>query len=154
MLTRKLTGLTIGASLLLGLGAPAQAGYLSSILTSGVDNVFEDQSREAFFDNGDGVFGVGDILTGFIRIDDKTGPDAIDIDNRMYIIFSQEVTSVVGTSIEFGAVTSDAGLTLAGLGVAGAGATDMVALYTNAGPCSVDLILNSPGDMTGGGGVT
>ena len=125
------------ACLLLALDAPAQTGYLSTILVDGVVNVFEDQSREVFFDrsdvNGpfgggpDGIFGVGDILTGFVRIDDKTAPDGVDLNNQVYAIFSQEITSVddsvTGSAISFGPVTPGLGLTLTDLGVAGAAAS-------------------------------
>lgn len=160
MTRKQIAGFTAGASLLLlGLGAPAQASYLTSILTSDVTNIFEDQSREAFFDtNADGLFGVGDILTGFIRIDDKTAPDAVAINNSIYAIFSQEVVAVTvgigGPAVQFGAVTSDAGLTLAALGVTGAGAADMIAVYSVFGGFSTNLILASPGERTGSATVT
>src|SRR5713101_10041766 len=68
------TRFTIGAALvagllLWGLGTPADAGFFSSTLTPGVDNRYEDNSREAFFDNPggtpSGTFGVGDVILGF-----------------------------------------------------------------------------------------
>lgn len=154
MLTKKLTTLAVGASLLLAMGTTAQASYLTGTITTG-SNTYEDQSREAYFDvNGDGLFGVGDVLTGFIRIDDKTKPaPAFSTDNHIYAIFSQEITSVNGSVVEFGAVTAGNGLSLSELGVAGAQASSMIAVYSsNATPTgySVDMILNSPGNQNGG----
>ena len=167
-MTRKPLLIIAAACLFLALDAPAQTGYLSSILVDGVVNGFEDQSREVFFDrsdvNGpfgggpDGIFGVGDILTGFVRIDNKTAPDGVDLNNQVYAIFSQEITSVddsdAGSAIRFGPVTPGLGLTLTELGVAGAAASDMVAVFSRNVPFSTNLILNSPGDRVGAGGVT
>ncbi|HDZ62307.1 MAG TPA: hypothetical protein ENH40_04085, partial [Nitrospirae bacterium] len=132
MFTRKqLTAGLIGAGLLLGLAGPAQASYGTSVITNG-SNTFEDQSREAYFDvNSDGIFGVGDVLTGFIRIDNKTKPNGLDLDNHIYAIFSQEITSISGTSIEYGAVGAGNGLSLSELGVAGAIPSDIIALYSS-----------------------
>ncbi len=165
MFTRKqLTAGLVGAGLLLGLAGPAQASYLSGKITNG-SNTFEDQSREAYFDvNGDGLFGVGDVLTGFLRIDDKTKPPpAFSTENHIYAIFTQEIVALSvsagggGGVVTFGAVSPGNGLSLAEMGVSGALATDMVAVYSStATPTgfSVDMILNSPGDQTGNGTVT
>jgi len=99
MFTRKrLTVGLVGAGLLLSLAAPAQASYFSSTIETGVNN-YQDQSREIYVDaNGDGLFGVGDVLTGFLRIDNKIGPTGIDLQNRVYVIFSQEVKSIGGNA--------------------------------------------------------
>lgn len=151
--------LLIGTGLLLGLGSAAQASFVSDLLTSGVQNDFEDQSREAFIDaNQDGLFGVGDIYTGFLKMDDKTAPDGVDLENHVYAIFSQEVVNIPAAGIaELGPVTSDPNLTLASLGVPGAGPQDTIALFSSeVTPTgfSVDLITASPGEQTGNGTVT
>ena len=150
-----LAGIAVAAGL--GVGAPAQADFLASILTSGTLNTFQDESREAFFDTGagnTGVLGVGDVLVGFIRIDDKIAPNGVNLNNSVYAIFSQQVVSVAsGNVVTFGATTV-AGLTMADLGVTGALATDMVAVYTLTGGFSTNLITTSPGDTTGNGTIT
>ncbi|HDZ78541.1 MAG TPA: hypothetical protein ENH39_04455, partial [Gammaproteobacteria bacterium] len=160
MFTRKrLTAGLVGAGLLLFLGAPAQASYFSSTITPGL-NDYQDQSREVYFDaNGDGSFGVGDILTGFLRLDDKiSGPNAGPLSNSVYAIFTQQIISVGGSGgdvVEFGPVTAAGnGLTLGELGVAGAGANDMIALYSTFGGFSKNLITQSPGDRVGSTAVT
>jgi len=155
MVTKKLlAGLT--AAVCLGLGAQAHAGYLSTILTSGVDNTFQDQSREAFFDVGTGnvgTLGVGDVVVGFVRIDDKIAPNGVSLNNSVYAIFSQQVTSVTATTTNFGPTTVT-GLTLSDLGVAGADAGSMFGIYSATGGYGVNLITTSPGDVTGAGGIT
>jgi hypothetical protein len=160
MTTKKLlVAATLAAGL--GLAAQAQAGYLSSILTSGVDNTFQDQSREAFFDTGAGnvgTIGVGDVLVGFVRIDDKIAPNGISLGNRVYAVFSEQITSLVVTPTGDTAVnlgpTTVAGLTMADIGVAGADAGTMFAVYTNAAGYGVNLITTSPGNVGTGGAVT
>ncbi len=159
MFTRKqLTAGLVGAGLLLSLAAPAQASYTTGQLSSGESNTFEDQSREAYFDvNEDGLFGVGDVLTGFVRIDNKTKPNGIELKNHVYAIFSQEVKSINGAIIEYQPVTAGNGLSLGELGVSGALATDMIALYSSTATpdgFSVDLIVNSPGERTGSASIT
>lgn len=163
--TKKLAGLAASVGLLLGMATSAQASYLTSTLTSGVQNDYEDQTREAFFDNGDGVFGVGDILTGFVRIDDKTQPNSINVQDKIYGVFSQQIIATVdfagnpspnGPIAIWGAVNPAAGtgLSLAELGVAGALPTDMVAVYSKGGAGFGDLVGTSPGDRTLNGSVT
>lgn len=156
MLKRKPISFALGAVLSLGMLAPAQASYFTNLITSGAVNDLEDQSREAFFDvNNNGLVDAGDVLTGFLRIDDKTAPaPGVDTSQHIYAIFSQEITSIAGGVAEFGGVTAGNGLSLAELGVAGAIATDVISVYSSNPAFSVDLILDSPGDRTGNGSVT
>lgn len=147
-----LSALTAG--MFLGLGGAAHAGYFASTITPGA-NTYEDQSRETYVDvDGDGTFNTGDVLVGFLRLDDKTAPNGVNLGNRVYMMFSQQVTGIAGTVVSFGATTA-AGLTLTDLGVAGAGAGDMFAMLTKGGAgFSKDLILTSATDRTGNGSVT
>lgn len=153
-MNKLLAGITAG--LLLGFGGAAQASYFSTHLTSDTDNTFQDQSREAFVDvNADGNFSVGDVIIGFLRLDNKTQPDSYPLNNRVYSIFSTQVTKIdyvpgIAMFVKFGATTT-AGLRLSDV-VAGAGASDMFALYSKDTPFSTDLIIASPGDTTGNGG--
>lgn len=142
-------------ALLAGLWAavPAHASFLSSILAQG-ENSFEDQDREAFVDvNGNNTFDVGDVLLGFIRLDTHLPPvsGVGPINNRIYAIFSQQVKSITGTSptltIEFEPTTA-AGLTLSALTGVSTPTGSMVAVYSSFTPI-MDLIVNSPGDLTG-----
>jgi len=151
----KIKQVVAAVSVALGMAAvQADAQTLSSFLSAGVQNRFEDQSREAFFDvDLSGGLSVGDVLVGFVRIDDKTQPSGAQLNNSVYTIFSQQVNSIVGNTVVFQATTTP-GLTLAGLGVTGALATDVVAVYTRAGGFGANLITTSPGDVTGNGSVT
>lgn len=155
MVTKKvLAGLT--AALCLGLGGQAHADFLSSILTSGQLNTFQDQSHEAFFDVGagnTGTLGVGDVVIGYVRIDTKIAPNGLPLNNSVYAIFSQQVTSITATTTNFGPTTVS-GLTLADVGVTGTDAGSMFAIYSATGGFGVDLIASSPGDVTGNGSTT
>ena len=150
------------ASLLLCFGGAAQAApVLPTLLVPGVQNDLEDQSREAIVDvDGDGVFGVGDVLVGFARLDAITAPAPIDLTNRLYGIFSQQVTSVAPVTagltngITFGPTTA-AGLTLSEITGDGANAGQMLAVYGDSGGFGgLNLLLSSPGDLTTNGTVT
>jgi hypothetical protein len=156
---------TIGAALvagllLWGLGSPADAGFFSSTLTPGVDNRYEDNSREAFFDNPggtpSGTFGVGDVIVGFVRIDNKTAPNGLDLkipSPHVYAVFSQQVVAVSGTGVIFGPTTV-AGLTLANITGAAVPATAVFAVYDSIPGFGTDLITTSPGNVGTGGAVT
>jgi hypothetical protein len=129
--------------------APACASFLSSILAQG-QNSFEDQDREAFVDvNGNNTFDVGDVLLGFVRLDNHTpvvngvGP----INNRIYAIFSQQVTGISGNVVQFGPTTA-LGLTISDLIGISAPAGSIVAVYSSFSPIT-DLITTSPGNLTG-----
>jgi hypothetical protein len=130
--------------------APAQAALLDTYLVPNQQNFFEDNSREAYFDvDNSGTFNVGDVLVGYVRIENRSAPGALDLGNTTYAIFSQQVASINGLFVNF-APTTAAGLTLSD--VTGGDATQanaMVALYTS--NYAVDLINNNPGDITGGG---
>ena len=80
----------------------ANAGVLSSLLTfNGTADVLIDQSRSNFFDNDqNGVFSTGDILSGFVSID-QADPDndslgVIDVNSPDAVVFAfaAEVTGV------------------------------------------------------------
>jgi hypothetical protein len=150
----------VAALLLLGLGSSAHAGFFSSTLTPGVDNRYEDNSREAFFDNPggtpSGTFGVGDVILGFVRIDNKTAPNGVDLTvptPHVYAVFSQQVVDVSGTAVIFGPTTV-AGLTLAAITGAAIPATGVFAVYDSIPGFGVDLITTSPGNVGTGGAVT
>lgn len=130
------------------------ATYLSTIFDYSGLNTFEDQSREAFVDvNNDGAVGPGDVMVGFARIDDHFplvgGVGATG--NRIYAIFSQQIKSVAGTSpnltLEFEPTTT-LGLRLSDLGISGAPANAIVAVYSGFTDIT-DLITSSPGNLTG-----
>jgi hypothetical protein len=122
------------AVLILGSVSIGYATTFDSALTAGVINTFEDTSREAFVDSGTGnvgEFGVGDVLVGFVRIENRSAPGAINLGQTTYVIFSQQVATIdTTTGIVTFAPTSVAGLTMPDL-VAGASAGSMIALVTN-----------------------
>lgn len=138
------------AALTVGFVVPVQAGLLDTYLVPNQQNFFEDNSREAYFDvDGNGAFNVGDVLVGYVRVENRSAPGALDLGNTTYAIFSQQVTAINGLFVNFGPTTA-AGLTLSD--VTGGDATQanaMIALYTS--NYAVDLINNNPGDITGGG---
>ena len=147
---------TLVAGLVLwGLGSSADAGFFSSTLTNGVDNRYEDNSREAFFDNPGGipdhVFGVGDVIAGFVRVDNKTAPNGLDLTNpspHVYGIFTQQVVGVGPGAVIFGPTTV-VGLRLADITSNPLlPATGAFAVYDKSGPGFVtDLITTSPGNV-------
>jgi hypothetical protein len=133
---------TLALAFSVAFSAAAHASFLSGQLTSGAFNAFEDQSREAAIDvNGNGVFDVGDVLIGFIRIDNKQAPNAVNYNNNIYAIFSQEMTAQVGVLQSFGPTTVT-GLKLSDI-VPGADASGIIAVYS--GPSIADLIVTAPG---------
>jgi hypothetical protein len=134
----------------------ASASFLDSLFVSGVDNTFNDNSREAAIDRSaagapDGVFGVGDVLVGFVRLE-QADPKSVDITNRLYAIFTQQVSSIFapGTPSEriIFEATTVGGLTLADLtGIAGLPAGAAIAVYST--PAEPNLITSLP--STGAG---
>lgn len=132
----------------MALGA-AQATTINAGLVPGVPNLVIDESREAYVDAGSpGVFGVGDVIFGYIRISDFQ-PSGLTGGNSVYGIFSQEVIAVggpLGITVTFGPTTV-AGLTLSALTGAATPVGSIVALYDTAA-FSVDLINASPGGAT------
>lgn len=169
MKLKQLSALTAG----LFLAGAAQAGYFASTIVNGV-NTYEDQSREAYIDvDGDGTFNVGDVILGFLRLDNKSTPSAFSLDNKVYLIFTQQVSYIgpagpTGRSPVAFVPTTAAGLTLADL--LGTGyrsgpdfssyvtSNDMFALFSRSTPFSVNLVtgLPAPGvtDRTGNGSIT
>ncbi len=157
----KLIGAALVAGLLLlGLGSSADAGFFSSTLTPGADNKYEDNSREAFFDNPGGTpdhqFGVGDVVLGFVRIDNKTAPNGLALQPPVHIygVFSNQVVAIGPGGAVIFAPTTVAGLTLAnitGLAVPG---TAAFAVFDSIPGFSKDLITTSPGNVGTGGAVT
>jgi PEP-CTERM motif-containing protein len=131
------------AAVCMGLLSPTtQASFLDTVLTPGVQNNFEDNSREAFIDvDNSGNVSIGDVLIGFIRIDNKSAPNAIAFNNNVYAIFSQQVIATSGPFQSFGPTTV-AGLRLSDI-VPTAPADGMVAVYS--GNTILDLIVNSGG---------
>lgn len=141
-------------------GSTASAGFLPGLLVNGA-NSLEDQDRDAFVDvDGDDLFSVGDVLLGFVRIDDiNPGVGNLSdagIGNTVYGIFSQEVLSITpnGTNFDVGfGVTTVAGYTLADLTGDVNAAGGSLAVYSS--PASItNLIDTSPGDLNGSGTVT
>ena len=129
---------------MLALSPVAHSSYLDTILTAGTLNVFEDNDREAFIDvDNSGNVSVGDVLIGFVRIDNKTAPDSFAINNQLYAIFSQQVATV-GPVFQTFAPTTVAGLQLSDI-VAGADPNGVVAVFSSNAPIT-NLITTSPGD--------
>jgi hypothetical protein len=121
------------ALLILGSVSIGQASTFDTYLTAGTLNTFEDTSREAFVDvDGDGTFNVGDVLVGFVRIENRSDPSAIDLGNTTYIVFSQQIASIDTTTgiVTFEATTAT-GLSLEELAGTSAGAMVAVVTTTN-----------------------
>ena len=143
--------LGIGAlALALGLllSAPVKAGFLDTQLTGGVINTFEDNSREAFVNSGGGItFGVGDVLIGFTRVDNKAAPNAVSYTNNIYAIFSQQMVASIpitpSLSLQIFAPTTVPGLRISDI-VPGAPASSIAAVFSSAAGIA-DLITTSPG---------
>jgi hypothetical protein len=152
-------------SIIISLASPAKAAvFLGNIYVTGANNTFEDQDREALIDRSptgdtpDGVFGVGDVLLGFARLDDHTQPAGAfgDLGNRVYGIFSQQVVDVNGTGTGPYEVIFDAttvpGLTLSAITGLTLPAEGIAAVFDRTTPFPTDLINVSPGDVNGSGG--
>jgi hypothetical protein len=120
------------------------AGFIDGLYTGSVDNQFEDQSREAFIDSGAGnvgTIGVGDSLVGFLRIDNKSAPNSISLNNQVYAIFSQTIAAQFG-SVQALAPNATPGLRISDF-VPGAPATAIAAVFSSAVPIT-DLITTNP----------
>lgn len=125
---------------------PAQAVSIGASLVNG-ENTIIDESREAYVDaNGDGRFGVGDVIFGYIRVSDFQ-PAGVTTGSSVWGVFTQQVAAgSAGRNVIF-APTTVAGLTLKDL--LGAGNSANVAANAVAGffdsPVNlVDLINNNP----------
>jgi hypothetical protein len=96
----------VAAVALLGLAAPAQAGFLDT-LVKGQENQYEDESREhIFYQDGTKGLQVGDVIVSFVRINDRShpAPGVVTI-NTIYGVSSITITSISpdGKSLTFGA---------------------------------------------------
>ena len=97
----------------------ANAGVLSSLLTfNGVEDLLIDQSRSNFLDaDGSGGFSVGDVLSGFVTIDqadpDSDNVDIVDVNSPEAVVFAfaAEVTGENPNGFNLG-VSTVAGNTL------------------------------------------
>ena len=147
---RKIFGrLGIAAALAISMGGLAHATFLDGFLVGNTQNTLNDNSLEGFVDRSvtgtpDGVFGVGDVVVGYLHIEQRIQPGNQSAGNNVYVAFSQQVvaTSVVGTAtIVTFAPTTVAGLTMADItGIGGLSANTMVAVYSAPGAgFSVDL---------------
>jgi hypothetical protein len=141
------------AALAVGMVQPVQAGPITSTLVANTDNTYEDVSREAFIDvNGDGKLSAGDVIVGYTSIDRRTSPSpGFDTTNQIYGIFSLQVGPLTGGSLVQFVPTTAPGLSLAALGVAGAGATDVLAAYDKFPSFTPDLITTAPPDLNANG---
>jgi hypothetical protein len=123
----------------LGLFGSAQAVTINNGLTPGVFNLVQDESRETYVDaNANGLFDTGDVIFGFIQIQNFSPSGAL-ANNAVYGVFSQQVTSISGQSINFGATTVT-GLTLAALTGGAQPAGSIATFYDNSAGYSTNLI--------------
>jgi hypothetical protein len=161
---RRIAVVGMAVALLVGVGVPAQASFFSSLLVAGTDNHFEDQSREAFVDvNKNSKVDVGDVVVGFVRIDNRTQPaPGIALNNQVYALVSQEIKAQASVApglslVTFGPTTA-VGLRMQDIlsGVPGyvPNANDMFAVFSKNSPFSTDLIIASPGNRVGAATVT
>lgn len=158
---KKLKSMALAIGLAMAGAGTAQAVTLSNALVGGVNDLI-DESRETYVDaNSNGLFDIGDVIFGYIRISDVQ-PKAAGGNNQIYGVFSQEIVAghadsliggTAGRNVFFGPTTV-AGLTLADLlGLdPNVGASAIAAFYDKPTPY-IDLInMNPPGppaDMPG-----
>ncbi|MFL5245605.1 MAG: hypothetical protein ACJ8FY_26210 [Gemmataceae bacterium] len=74
-----------------------KAGPLSGVLVPGTQNQLEDEDREHVYDvNGNGIVDTGDVLVGYLRINDRSVPQpGVPLGNQVYAIFSQTIVTTV-----------------------------------------------------------
>jgi len=142
---RKL-GAAAAIALAFALSPAAQASFFTDTLVAGTINTYEDNSREAVVDvNNNGIFDAGDVIVGFIRMDNQSAPTSTGFDNNVYVIISQQLQAPSASCpapFQCFAPTTTTGLTLADLGVTGDTTGGMFALYS--GPSITDLITTAP----------
>jgi len=149
---RQFVAAGLALALVTGAWLPAEAVPLAVGLGPGL-NRLEDDSREAFVDaNPDNVFGVGDVIVGFAKINQFLAPATLDAANQVYVIFSQQVSgfSDLGggqTRVEF-APTAVVGLRMQDITGNAATTGSFLAVYDRAIPFSTDLILSPPPGAT------
>ena len=147
---RKLTSVMFFSGLLAAVGA-AQAVTIAGGLVNG-RNTIVDESRESYVDaNKDGLFNAGDVIFGYIQIDEFT-PGGAKANNQVYGIFSQQVAaSSAGSFVNFEATTV-LGLRLMDLvapaQMAMVNAAAIAAFYDKSPAYSVDLTTTALGGAT------
>jgi len=138
---------TIAAAVALGLATSAGAGTINGSLVSGAFNSIEDQDREAYVDaDSSGTISVGDVLIGFVRIDDfSTTTTASEANNQVWAIISNQIVDhdVTGNIISLG-TTDVVGLRLQDLTGDANTTGGLVAVYDFPAPLT-DLINNPTG---------
>ena len=169
-------GLIFGA--VVAWAGPTQASIFQNTHVGGVLNVYNDQSYESIFDLAggadgseapDGKFGVGDVIVGWLRLDDRSIPSGAPTipDDDLYAVFTQEVSALTKEDLFNGdgdlvstkydltfKPTTVAGLTLedlVGSLPAGLKGDAAVALYEDVG---INLDSTSPGDVDSDGSLT
>jgi hypothetical protein len=92
---------------LFGLAVPAQAGFVDTLVKN-TENQYEDESRDhVFFQNGKAGLQVGDVIVGFVQLKDRSHPaPGVTLNNTVYGIFSEQIKSISGNTIQFGATAS------------------------------------------------
>lgn len=140
----KRIGILSTAILATAMATSVSAGRLSSNIVAGEVNTFEDQSREAIFDlDGSGTLSNGDVIAGFIRLDDRTVPTPTSNlgAQEIYVGFSTTVTNLTITgagTVTFDQVaTTQAGLTLSDITGEALDNSAIAAVFSDIG---VDLI--------------
>lgn len=142
------SGLAIAG--LFGCVATASATTINAGFVPGIHNQIQDESREAYVDaNGNGNFDVGDVIFGYVQIN-NFAQSGLNANNAVYGVFSQQITSIVGSHILFG-TTTVAGLTLDALTGNANTAGGIAAFYDKAGVggYGTDLITTPVGGATG-----
>jgi hypothetical protein len=140
---------TLAAAVALGLATSAGAVTINQGLTPNVFNSIEDQDREAYFDmDRNGLISVGDVLVGFVRVDDfsSAGNPGTSANNQVWAIISNQITSAdaTGNIISLG-TTTHVGLRLQDLTGNANTAGGLVAVYDFAAPLT-DLINDPTGN--------
>ena len=157
-INKLLAAASLAATMLVGVTSLSYAGFLDTVLAPNVINTFNDNSHEAFIDSGTanpGVFGVGDAIVGFVRLEQRQVPSSIPLGNTTYAIFSQQVASFDSTTgIATFAPTTVNGLTMSQITGVAAPAGSMVALYTTAAGFTTDMTNTAPPNTVGGATVT
>lgn len=149
---KKLKSMALAIGLAMAGAGTAQAVTLSNALVGGPNDLI-DESRETYVDaNSNGLFDVGDVIFGYIRISDAQ-PKGAGGNNQIYGVFSQEIIAsqpgsligpTAGRNVFFGPTTV-AGLTLSDLlgGDPNVSTTSIAAFYDKPAPY-IDLVNNNP----------
>jgi hypothetical protein len=138
----------IAGAVALGLATSAGAATINSSLVGGAFNSIEDQDREAYVDvDSSGTISVGDVLVGFVRIDDisTSATPGVPANNQIWAIISNQIVDAdaTGNIISLG-TTVTPGLRLQDITGDANTAGGMVAVYDFPAPIT-DLIGNPTG---------